>query len=142
MDLITNGPWKKTMMTFFRLRGDDDEKEDEVEALLEKDKVEITWERILWKKLIECFDPSVDNQGVLFFYVPLRIFIAMFLIPFWLLVGIIQRDGGLPKFVRDEGLFVQAVSIPEDPGEIREVEKRIEEVSGLRKDLGYRWHDK
>ena len=137
MDLITNGPWKKTVMNFFRLGGDDDEKEGEVEALLEKDKVEITWERILWKKLIECFDPSVDNQGVgLFFYVPLRIFIAMFLIPFWLLVGIISAGWLWPPQVR-EGLFVQAVSIPEDSGEIREVEKRIEEVSGLRKDLEY-----
>eukprot|EP00985_Skeletonema_marinoi_P022421 scaffold14308_cov138-Skeletonema_marinoi.AAC.5 len=135
MDLITNGPWKKTIMNFFRLGDDDDENEEE--ALLGNDKVEITWERILWKKLIECFDPEVDNQGVgLFFYVPLRIFIAMFLIPFWLLVGIISAGWLWPPQVR-EGLFVQAVSIPEDSGEIREVEKRIEEVSGLRKDLEY-----
>jgi hypothetical protein len=137
MDLITNGPWKKTIMNFFRLGGDDDEKEDEEAALLEKDKVDVTWERILWKKLIECFDPEVDNQGVgLFFYVPLRIFIAMFLIPFWLLLGIMSAGWLWPPQVR-EGLFVQAVSIPEDSGEIREVEKRIEEVTALRKDLGY-----
>jgi len=137
MDLITNGPWKKTVMNFFGLGGDDDEKEGEEAAFLAKDKVDITWERILWKKLIECFDPSVDNQGVgLFFYVPLRIFIAMFLIPFWLLLGIMSAGWLWPPQVR-EGLFVQAVSIPEDSGEIREVEKRIEEVSGLRKDLEY-----
>ena len=137
MDLITNGPWKKTVMNFFRLGDDEEEKNDEEEKLLEKDKVDITWERILWKKLIECFDPEVDNQGVgLFFYVPLRIFIAMFLIPFWLLIGIISAGWLWPPQVR-EGLFVQAVSIPEDSGEIREVEKRIEEVSGLRKDLEY-----
>ena len=135
MDLITNGPWKKTVMNFFKLG--DDEEEKESEALLQTDKVDISWERILWKKLIECFDPEVDNQGVgLFFYVPLRIFIAMFLIPFWLLLGILSAGWLWPPQVR-EGLFVQAVSLPEDSGEHREVEKRIEEVSSLRKDLEY-----
>ena len=39
MDLITNGPWKKTVMNFFGLGGDDDEKEGEEAAFLAKDKV-------------------------------------------------------------------------------------------------------
>lgn len=92
MDMVTNGPWKKTVMNLFRLRDpDDDEDADEEEALVKKDKVEISWERILWKKLIECFDPEVDTSGMgMILYVPLRVFISMFLIPFWLLMGILS----------------------------------------------------
>lgn len=133
MDLVTNGPWKKAVMNFFRLG-----KEDEVEnSKIEKDKVEITWERLLWMKLIETFDPEMDKQqgARLFFYFPLRIFFSFFLIPFWLMLGILSAGWLWPPQVR-EGLFVQAVSIPADSGEIREVEKRVEEVMDLRKDIG------
>jgi len=139
MDMITNGPWKKTIINFFKLYDDDDEDEDtEEEELLDKeqDKVDISWERILWKKLIECFDPDMDKSGQMgmILYVPLRIFISMFLIPFWLLLGILSAGWLWPPQIR-EGLFVQKVSMPEDGGEVSEIEKRIEEVSELRKEL-------
>lgn len=128
MDLVTNGPWKKQVEKFFRLSDDDDD-EKSVGA---KDKVEITWERIAWKKLIECFDPEVDTNGFgMFFYVPLRVFISMFLIPFWLLLGILSAGWLWPPQVR-EGLFVQKVSIPDDSGQVQEAERRIEEVEDLR----------
>ena len=65
---------------------------------------------------------------------PLRVFVAMFLIPFWLLLGILSAGWLWPPQVR-EGLFVQAVSVPEELGEGKEMEKRIEEVTLLKKGL-------
>lgn len=135
MDMVTNGPWKKTVMNFFKLRDDDEEDDEEETSLMKKDKTDISWERILWKKLIECFDPEVDSNGMgMILYVPLRVFISMFLIPFWLLLGILSAGWLWPPQVR-EGLFVQKVSMPEDSGEAKEMEKRMEEVSDLKKDL-------
>jgi hypothetical protein len=134
MDMVTNGPWKKTVMNLFKLRDDDDEDEDEEEALVKKDKVEISWERILWKKLIECFDPEVDTSGMgMILYVPLRVFISMFLIPFWLLMGILSAGWLWPPQVR-EGLFVQKVSLPEDSDE-NELSKQMEETEAVKEDL-------
>ena len=84
---------------------------------------------VLWKKLIECFDPEMDANGSMgmILYVPLRVFISMFLIPFWLLLGILSAGWLWPPQVR-EGLFVQKVSMPEDSGEAKEMEQRMEEV--------------
>lgn len=137
MDMVTNGPWKKTVMNLFKLRDDDDddddEEDEEVAALMKKDKVDISWERILWKKLIECFDPEVDSGGMgMILYIPLRVFVSMFLIPFWLLLGILSAGWLWPPQVR-EGLFVQKVSDPEE--DENEMERRIEEVEGAKKDL-------
>eukprot|EP00578_Thalassiosira_sp_NH16_P023365 CAMPEP_0181096198 /NCGR_PEP_ID=MMETSP1071-20121207/10906_1 /TAXON_ID=35127 /ORGANISM="Thalassiosira sp., Strain NH16" /LENGTH=846 /DNA_ID=CAMNT_0023178593 /DNA_START=103 /DNA_END=2643 /DNA_ORIENTATION=+ len=137
MDMVTNGPWKKTVMNFFKLRDDNDEEDNDEEetSLVKKDKTDVSWERICWKKLIECFDPDVDSNGMgMILYVPLRIFVSMFLIPFWLLLGILSAGWLWPPQVR-EGLFVQKVSMPEDSGEARELEKRMEEVGQLKKDL-------
>ena len=93
-------------MNFFKLRDDDDDDDEEETSLVKKDKVDVSWERILWKKLIECFDPEVDSNGMgMVLYVPLRVFISMFLIPFWLLLGILSAGWLWPPQVR-EGLFV------------------------------------
>lgn len=135
MDMVTNGPWKKTVVNLFKLRDPDDEEDDDEDThLVKKEKVDISWERILWKKLIECFDPEVDSTGMgMILYVPLRVFVSMFLIPFWLLLGILSAGWLWPPQVR-EGLFVQQVTAA-DAGEPNEMEKRIEEVSELKKDL-------
>mmetsp|Transcript_36082 Transcript_36082/g.85994 ORF Transcript_36082/g.85994 Transcript_36082/m.85994 type:complete len:799 (+) Transcript_36082:146-2542(+) len=115
MDMVTNGPWKKTVMNFFKLNDGDDEEEEDAPLMKKEDKVEISWERIVWTKLIDCFDPEVDSAGHMgmILYVPLRIFISMFLIPFWLLLGVLSAGWLWAPQVR-EGLFVQKVSVPED----------------------------
>lgn len=134
MDMITNGPWKKTVKNLFRLRDPTDDKEEET-SLVKQDKVEISWERILWQKLIECFDPEVDSGGMgMVLYLPLRIFISMFLIPFWLLLGILSAGWLWPPQVR-EGLFVQKVSTADDSDEGNEMAKQLEEVEHLKKDV-------
>lgn len=135
MHMVTNGPWKKTVMNFFKLHDDDEDENEEGAALVKKeDVVEISWERICWKKLIECFDPEVNMlMNSMMLIAPLRLFVAMFLIPFWLLLGIMSAGWLWPPQVR-EGLFVQAVSVPEEYAG-KEMEKRIEEVAMLKKDL-------
>ena len=161
MDMITNGPWKKSVMKFFRMKDDEEDEDEEEAALMKKeDTVDISWERICWKKLIECFDPEMGSNGMgMILIAPLRLFISMFLvrmcvlilllytisnspfyyhfffkIPFWLLLGILSAGWLWPPQVR-EGLFVQAVSVPDNSGEAKEMEKRIEEVTILKKDL-------
>ena len=132
MDMITNGPWKKGIMDFFKIR--DRGGEGEEASLIKRDKVDVSWERILWKKLIECFDPDVEDGMGMVLYVPLRIFVSMFLIPFWLLLGILSAGWLWPPQIR-EGLFVQKVSVEDEHGEVNEIQRRIEEVEKLMNNL-------
>ena len=135
MDMVTNGPWKKTVMGLFRLRDDVPDGDGEGTSLVKNEAaVEVSWERILWKKLIECFDPEVGSGGMgMVLHVPLRLFVSMFLIPFWLLLGILSAGWLWPPQVR-EGLFVQKVSMAEDEEDKNEA--WVEEVGDLRGDLG------
>jgi hypothetical protein len=132
MDMVTNGPWKKGIMDFFKIRNRDSEEEGA--SLIRMDKVDISWERILWKKLIECFDPDVEDGMGMVLYVPLRICVSMFLIPFWLLMGILSAGWLWPPQIR-EGLFVQKVSVEDTHGELNEIQKRVEEVEKLMNNL-------
>jgi hypothetical protein len=132
MDMITNGPWKK-VTDFFKIRDDSDDEEEET-SLIKRDEVDITRERILWKKLIEFFDPDLEYGMGAVIHVPLRIFVSTFLIPFWLLLGILSAGLLWPPQIR-EGLFVQKVSVPGKTGEVHEIKKRIEEVEKLMKNL-------
>jgi chromosome segregation ATPase len=67
-------------------------------------------------------------------YVPLRICVSMFLIPFWLLMGILSAGWLWPPQIR-EGLFVQKVSVEDTHGELNEIQKRVEEVEKLMNNL-------
>ena len=66
-------------MNLFKLRDPDENEDDETTSLMkEGPKADISWERILWKKLIECFDPEADTNGMgMVLYVPLRVFVSM-----------------------------------------------------------------
>lgn len=133
--MITDGPWKETIQSFFKLNKDDGDDGEDKEALVGKEeKVDVSWERILWKKLVECFDPGVEeNRTKMLFLMPWRLCISMFLIPLWLFIGVISAGWLWPPQVR-EGLFVQRVSMPED-AEGGEEEQRMHEVAGLRNEL-------
>ena len=111
---------------------DDDEDNEEQSYLVKRQNVDISWERIGWKKLIECFDPEMESMGVVL-YAPLRIFVSMVLIPFWLFLGILSAGWLWPPQIR-EGLFVQKISNLEDTGE-NEIQKRNGEVECLMKNL-------
>jgi hypothetical protein len=138
MDMITNGPWKQARKEFFSMGGgrsnDDDNEDEELSRLVKRQNVDISWERIGWKKLIECFDPEMESGMGAIIYVPLRIFVSMVLIPLWLFMGILSAGWLWPPQIR-EGLFVQKISKLEDTNGENEIEKRIGEVDNLMKDL-------
>ena len=130
--MITDGPWTDTVQSFFKLNKDDDQG-DKTGAKEEKE--DISWERILWKKLVECFDPGKEeNKTKMLCLLPWRICISTFLIPFWLLVGVLSAGWLWPPQVR-EGLFVQRVSMPEDNTTAQDAELRMQEVGELRDEL-------
>ncbi|KAL3789281.1 hypothetical protein HJC23_000347 [Cyclotella cryptica] len=132
MDMITDGPWKETVRSIFRLRDDVDEEGNKDDRAGEEEKVEISWERILWKKLVENFDPRIEEKRIkTFLLLPWRVCVSMFFIPFWLLVGILSAGWLWPPQVR-EGLFVQRVSMPKDSTVAQEAELRMHEVGELR----------
>jgi hypothetical protein len=113
---------------------DDDNEDEELSRLVKRQNVDISWERIGWKKLIECFDPEMESGMGAILYVPLRIFVSMVLIPLWLFMGILSAGWLWPPQIR-EGLFVQKISKLEDTNGENEIEKRIGEVDNLMKDL-------
>ena len=130
-DMITDGPWKETVQQFFKISSDENNEEKEGK----EEQEEISWERILWKKLVECFDPGREtNRMKVLCLLPWRVCISTFLIPFWLFVGVISAGWLWPPQVR-EGLFVQRVSMPEDHSNVHEAELRMQEVGQLREGL-------
>jgi hypothetical protein len=133
--MITDGPWKETVRSFFRLRDDVDDEDNKDDTAGMEEKVEISWERILWKKLVENFDPRIEENRIkTLVLLPWRICISMFFIPFWLLVGILSAGWLWPPQVR-EGLFVQRLSMPEDSAIAQDAELRMHEVGELRSEL-------
>lgn len=131
--MITDGPWKDTVQSFFKLNSDSDD--DNAQKAGKEDQPDISWERILWKKLVECFDPGKEaNKTKMLCLLPWRICISTFLIPFWLLVGVLSAGWLWPPQVR-EGLFVQRVSMPEDNTVAQDAELRMQEVGELRDKL-------
>lgn len=132
--MITDGPWKDTVQSFFKFKSDTEDNQNKAGAGKE-DQVDISWERILWKKLVECFDPGrEENKSKTICLLPWRICISTFLIPFWLLVGVLSAGWLWPPQVR-EGLFVQRVSMPEDNTTAQDAELQINEVGELRAGL-------
>jgi len=133
--MITDGPWKDTVQSFFKLNSDTNDKNEDKEGAGKEDQVDISWERILWKKLVECFDPGREyDRTKIICLLPWRICISTFLIPFWLLVGVLSAGWLWPPQVR-EGLFVQRVSMPEDNATAQDAELRMQEVGELREQL-------
>ena len=131
--MITDGPWKDTVQSFFKLNSDSGE--NNALKAGKEDQPDVSWERILWKKLVENFDPSKEaNKTKMLCLLPWRICISTFLIPFWLLVGVLSAGWLWPPQVR-EGLFVQRVSMPEDNTVAQDAELRIQEVGELREKL-------
>ncbi|KAL7542183.1 hypothetical protein ACHAWF_007110 [Thalassiosira exigua] len=134
MDMVTDGPLRQTVLDLFNLDDDNDDTNNRA-SNSKKNNVDVSWERILWDKLCGCFDPDEDARTMkVILYAPLRVFVSMFIIPFWLLLGILSAGWFWPPQVR-EGLFVQKVTMSNESGETNELERRIEEVVSLKKEL-------
>ena len=115
MDAIVNGPWKRKGA-----------------SQIDRDS-----SRELWKKLMDLFEEDIEEFSALssdfWCYFFLRIVVALFVIPLWLLLGIASAGWLWPPQVR-AAFLVQRVS-KRNAGNIKEAEQRTKYIIELRNDV-------
>jgi flagellar basal body-associated protein FliL len=135
MDAIANGPWKKRLKSCCGMGKDDDDKGAATKGS--------TFGKEFWKRLMDLFDDDIEENYMtaeFFAYLLLRACTAMFIIPFWILLGLFTAGYLWPPQVR-EAIFTSAVrkhsseSAEEDELRKTQVENLQKEVEKLREDL-------
>lgn len=133
MDAIANGPWKKRLKAIFGI--------DEGHA--SNGRADQQFGKELWVRATELFEDEVEDGFFsvdFLLYTLLRIVVAVFVIPVWLLLGLVTLGWFWPPQVR-ESVFTSKVfkhsSDTEKEDEMRktQVKKLNEEVVGLKDDL-------
>jgi hypothetical protein len=133
MDAIANGPWKSRLKRAFGFVGVD----------TSSGRSEQAFGKQLWSQAMELFEDDVDDGFLsvdFLLYTLLRIFVAVFLIPLWLLLGVVTLGWCWPPQVR-EAVFTSTVfkhsSDTEKEDELRkhQVKKLQEEVMALKDEL-------
>ena len=137
MDAVANGPWKKRLKQWFGFRV----ASHSLEAGGRKDKE--AFGKALWARAMEFFEDEVES-GILsldfMLYSIFRIVVAVFVIPMWLLLGVITLGWLWPPQVR-ESVFTSTVfkhsSDSEKEDELRKTQvKQLQtEVLGLKDEL-------
>lgn len=133
MDAIANGPWKKRLKKTFGF-GEGNDLTGRADQQFGKE---------LWLQAMELFEDEVDD-GIFsvdfLLYTLLRVVVALFVIPLWLLLGVITLGWCWPPQVR-EAVFTSTVfkhsSDTEKEDELRktQVKKLQEDVMGLKDEL-------
>ena len=133
MDAIANGPWKSRLKKSFGFGADSTDSSGRTEQAGKE----------LWIKLKEFFEDDIDAGPLsidFYLYNLLRLVVAIFVIPCWLLLGVITLGWCWPPQVR-EAVFTSTVfkhsSDSEKEDELRktQVKKLQEEVLGLKDEL-------
>jgi Ion transport protein len=133
MDAIANGPWKKRLKKIFGLRGEGDSSGRRGKKFGKE----------LWKSAMELFEDDIDAGFFsvdFFLYQVLRLVVALFVIPIWLLLGVVTVGWCWPPQVR-EAVFTSTVlkhnSEFEKEDELRrtQVKNVQDEVSALKDEL-------
>jgi hypothetical protein len=132
MDAIANGPWKKRLKKTFGFGADHD-----------TGRAGQQFGQVLWVQAMELFEDDVEG-GILsvdfVLYSVLRLVVAVFVIPFWLFMGLITLGWCWPPQIR-ERVFISTVfqhsSDSEKADELRRTQVKIlqEEVIGLKDEL-------
>jgi Ion transport protein len=132
MDAIANGPWKKRLKKTFGFGDDQD-----------TGRMGQQFGQILWAQTMELFEDDVEG-GIFsldfILYSMLRVFVAVFVIPFWLFLGLVTLGWCWPPQIR-ERVFISTVfkhsSDSEKEDELRRTQVKVlqEEVTGLKDDL-------
>jgi hypothetical protein len=132
MDAIANGPWKKRLKKTFGF-GDDQDTGRMGQQFGQK----------LWAQTMELFEDDVE-EGIFsldfFLYSMLRFLVAVFVIPFWLFLGLLTLGWCWPPQIR-ERVFISTVfkhsSDSEKEDELRRTQVKVlqEEVTGLKDEL-------
>jgi len=132
MDAIANGPWKSRLKRTFGLGQSGDSSGRTEQAGKE-----------LWNKMMELFEDEIDDGFMsidFYLYNLMRLVVAIFVIPCWLLLGVITLGWCWPPQVR-EAVFTSTVfkhsSDSEKEDELRktQVKKLQDEVLGLKDEL-------
>jgi Ion transport protein len=133
MDAIANGPWKKRLKKIFKL-GEGHESSGRGDQQFGK---------ALWVQVMELFEDDIDDGYMSFdflLYTALRIAVALFVIPLWILLGVVTLGWFWPPQVR-EAVFTSTVfkhsSDTEKEDELRktQVKKLKDDVMGLKDEL-------
>jgi hypothetical protein len=134
MDAIANGPWKKRLKKIFGFGDGHTSNGGRSDQQFGKQ---------LWKQAMELFEDEVED-GVFsidfLLYTLLRIVVAVFVLPLWLLLGVLTLGWCWPPQVR-EAVFTSTVfkhsSDTEKEDELRktQVKKLQAEVLGLKDEL-------
>jgi hypothetical protein len=133
MDAIANGPWKKRLKKIFNLR-EGHESSGRGDQQLGK---------ALWIQVMELFEDDIVDGYMSFdflLYTALRIAVALFVIPLWILLGVVTLGWFWPPQVR-EAVFTSTVfkhsSDTEKEDELRktQVKKLKDDVVGLKDEL-------
>jgi hypothetical protein len=93
MDAVANGPWKAKIKKYFGL----EDKED-------KTAVEITFGKSAWRGLMDLFEDDIEAGFFsidYFLQTIFRIIAALFVIPFWLLLGLFTFGWFWPPQIRE-----------------------------------------
>lgn len=133
MDAIANGPWKKRLKKTFGF----------IDDHISTGRSDRQFGKELWRKSMELFEDEVDDGFFsldFLLYTLLRIAMALFVIPVWLLLGLLTLGWFWPPQVR-ESVFTSTVfkhsSDTEKEDELRrtQVKKLQDEVTGLKDEL-------
>lgn len=132
MDAIANGPWKKRLKKTFGFGDDQD-----------NGRTGQQFGQVLWAQIMELFEDDVEG-GLFsldfFLYSMLRVLVAVFVIPFWLFLGLLTLGWCWPPQIR-ERVFISTVfkhsSDSEKEDELRRTQVKVlqEEVTGLKDEL-------
>ena len=133
MDAIANGPWKRRLKQLFGFGGVDASGGGKKSAFGKE----------LWNRTMELFEDDIDDglfSMDFFVYTVMRVFVAIFLVPFWLLLGVFTFGWLWPPQVR-ESVFTSTVfkhssdSVKEDELRKTQVKQLQDEVLGLKDEL-------
>ena len=118
MDAIANGPWKSRLKQSLGMLHDDSVKARE----------EVTFGKEFWKRLMDLFEDDID-EGILSFeffcYTLLRIATAVFIIPSWILIGLVSMGWFWPPQIR-EAVFTSTVFKNTNSAEHEEVLRKTQ----------------
>ena len=132
-DSVATGPWKKHIKELFGLKVTKSDAEN----------AEVTFGRDLWDQLMDLYHDEVDNVTFSFEFLSstlARLFVAIIVIPFWVLIGLLTFGSLWPPQIR-EYIFTSKVlkhsSKADEDDALRKMQTRIlhEEVLSLKEDL-------
>jgi len=135
MDAIANGPWKSRVKALLGMSGEDDGR-NQISAT-------VAAEAEFWKRLMDLFTDDIDENIMsleFWIYNFLRFMAAVFIIPMWVLLGVVTAGWLWPPQLR-EMIFTSSVSKHSSESQFEDELRKTQvmnlqrEVSDLKEDM-------